>query len=234
MGLKRGYLETIRSVYRKEGPIGFYRGSIPPFIGSILYRSTQFSVFEAFYTRWENDAAMCKEIPGMFGLEWRTLAAAIAGGSARSLVECPFEYAKVKGQTGQKWYLSQLYTGMRVQYPRTTLMMITFFSVIELSRKNTDLMSKPYGQFLTSGTAALVGFFLIWPLEVLKNLAQAETMSMGSGTLERAKYIYRNQGIQGFWRGFVPGGQSVFLRNGASMIVMQKAQKYLTAIGLRD
>lgn len=51
---------------------------------------------------------------------------------------------------------------------------------------------------------------------------------------ERSAYIYRTQGIQGFWRGYIPGGQSVFFRNGAAMIVMNKAQKKLTTMGLRD
>jgi len=69
---------------------------------------------------------------------------------------------------------------------------------------------------------------------VLKNLAQAETKGMGDSTMARAKFIFKTQGIQGFWRGFIPGGQSVFLRNGAAMIVMQRAQKKLTAMGLRD
>ena len=84
-------------------------------------------------------------------------------------------------------------------------------------------MSTPLGQFAVSGGAALMGFLIIWPLEVLKNLAQAETKGMGDSSMERARYILKTQGIQGFWRGFIPGGQSVFLRNGAAMIVMQKA-----------
>jgi len=97
MGLKVGYVQTVKNVWRKEGPIGFYRGCIPPFFGSIVYRSTQFSVFEAVYTRLQSSERLIKEIPGMMGLEWRTLLAGVAGGSARSLIECPFEYAKVKG-----------------------------------------------------------------------------------------------------------------------------------------
>jgi len=84
-------------------------------------------------------------------------------------------------------------------------------------------MSSPVGQFLVSGGAACSGFFMIWPLEVLKNLAQAETKGVGNTMGERASHIWRTQGIRGFWRGFIPGGQSVFLRNGAAMIVMQKA-----------
>lgn len=74
-----------------------------------------------------------------------------------------------------------------------------------------------------SGGAAMAGFWLIWPLEVLKNLAQAENKVAGSTTKERALYIYRTQGIMGFYRGILPGSQSVFLRNGAAMIVMQYA-----------
>ena len=96
MGLKVGYIQTIKNVYYKEGPVGFYRGWLPPFMGSVVYRSVQFSVFEACYTRWANNKTLCQEIPFMMGLEWRTLFAGIAGGSARSFIECPFEYAKVK------------------------------------------------------------------------------------------------------------------------------------------
>ena len=84
-------------MYKKEGPIGFYRGWVPPFFGSVIYRSVQFSVFEATYTFMADKEAMCKPIPFAFGgLEWRTLLAGWAGGSARSFIECPFEYVKVK------------------------------------------------------------------------------------------------------------------------------------------
>jgi len=98
MGLRTGYFESIKNVYLKEGPIGFYRGCIPPFFGSVIFRSTQFSVFEAVYTRLQNEKGdgICSEIPGMGGLEYRTVLSGIAGGSARSFIECPFEYAKVK------------------------------------------------------------------------------------------------------------------------------------------
>lgn len=79
-----------------------------------------------------------------------------------------------------------------------------------------------------------MGFILIWPFEVLKNLAQAEEMTHGKNTSERAKYIMRTQGIRGFYRGIMPGCQSVFLRNGAAMIVMQQANKQFTKYGWRD
>jgi len=57
---KGTYLQTVKNVYLKEGPIGFYRGCIPPFLGSIIYRSLQFSVFELMYTKWDSSDFMKK------------------------------------------------------------------------------------------------------------------------------------------------------------------------------
>lgn len=62
------YIDTIKDTYRKEGPIGFYRGCVPPFFGSIVYRSLQFSVFELFFTMWEKSAILTHPIPFTFGL----------------------------------------------------------------------------------------------------------------------------------------------------------------------
>ncbi len=70
---------------------------------------------------------MCAEIPGCLGVEWRTLFAGITAGSARTFIECPFEYAKVKGQTGQPWKMNQVYLGIKELYPRTTIMMTWYF-----------------------------------------------------------------------------------------------------------
>jgi len=66
-------------------------------------------------------------------------------------------------------------------------------------------MSTPIGQFFASGSAAMIGFWVIWPLEVLKNLAQAETPGVGNTTMERARFIMRTKGILGFYRGIIPG-----------------------------
>ena len=80
----------------------------------------------------------------------------------------------------------------------------------------------------------MTAFWIIWPFEVLKNLAQAENTVAGNNTKERCKFIMRTQGPLGFYRGILPGSQSVFLRNGAAMIVMQYANKKMTDMGLRD
>ena len=84
---------------------------------------------------------------------------------------------------------------MRVQYPRSTIMMTSFFMQVDIARKNTNLFASPLGQFLVSGVASFLAWFLIWPLEVIKNLTQAETKGVGNSSLDRARYIMKHQGI---------------------------------------
>ena len=43
---------------------------------------------------------MKRTIPATAGIEYRVVAGATIAATARALLECPFEYAKVKGQTG--------------------------------------------------------------------------------------------------------------------------------------
>ena len=76
--------------------------------------------------------------------------------------------------------------------------------------------------FVASGVSSIFSFGMTWPLEVLKNLAQADTKGVGNTNKERVQFIYRTQGITGFWRGFVPGGSSRLIGNGVGMIVMNE------------
>jgi solute carrier family 25 carnitine/acylcarnitine transporter 20/29 len=87
-------------VYHRDGFIGFYRGVIPPFFGSIIYRSLQFSAYEAVFTKCESNPNARKKVPFTGGIEYRVFYGGMASATARALVECPFEYAKVKRQTG--------------------------------------------------------------------------------------------------------------------------------------
>ena len=96
MGKKVTYTETIRAVLKAEGPLAFYRGAMAAGTGSIVFRSTGFSTFELFYTKWATHDHFTKKIPFSGGIEWRTFIAGWISGSFRAILECPFEYAKVK------------------------------------------------------------------------------------------------------------------------------------------
>lgn len=49
--------------------------------------------------------------------------------------------------------------------------MTLYFCFVDLARKHTNLFSTSAGQFLVSGGSSVIAWFLIWPLEVLKNLS---------------------------------------------------------------
>ena len=65
-------------------------------IGSVIFRSVQFSSYEAFFTATSNSEFMQSKMPFSGGIEWRVLFGGICSGTCRAILECPFEYAKVK------------------------------------------------------------------------------------------------------------------------------------------
>jgi len=221
-----GSLETTALSYRHGGLRGFYHGCVPPLWGSVVYRSTQFAVFDTVHSQLaEVEPLRQRALPGS-DMEMRVVVAGVAGASARTLLESPIEYAKVQGQTGQQWRLSELYRGAGLQWARTAPMMTFWFCCMDVAKRN-GVTSTLSGQFLSSGGAAMVGFWLVWPFETLKNQAQA---GMGGTTLEKVRKM---GGLLGLYRGILPGSLSVFLRNGAAMIVMAKVHRKLEEWGWR-
>ena len=99
------------------------------------------------------------------------IAAGIVSGTVRSLIECPFEYAKVKGQTKQVWVMKDVYKGFTNLYPRSTILMTIYFMQVDSYRRHTKLFESKIGQFFVSGSSSMFAFWIIWPFEVLKNLA---------------------------------------------------------------
>lgn len=80
----------------------------------------------------------------------------------------------------------------------------------------------------------MIGFWIIWPFEVLKNIAQADTPGSGKTNGDRFRWVIKQYGVMGFYRGILPGSMSIFMRNGAGFMAMQFIQKQLTSWGLRD
>eukprot|EP00930_Biecheleria_cincta_P034282 TRINITY_DN23708_c0_g1_i1.p1 TRINITY_DN23708_c0_g1~~TRINITY_DN23708_c0_g1_i1.p1 ORF type:complete len:301 (-),score=37.36 TRINITY_DN23708_c0_g1_i1:454-1311(-) len=235
-GQSSSMLGVIKRVWQTEGIPGFFRGVVPPLLGSSVYRSSQFAVFEMVVTRMKELQMDKATIPYTGGLAWSTLLAGACGASARSIIESPIEYAKVKGQTGQTWHLREAYQGFFVQWPRTGGMMTFIFCSVDSVRRWTDgkALSHPLGQFLTWGGCSMLGFWFIWPLETLKNQVQAGTVIEGiEGKPTLRQRVVALGGPAGLYRGIVPGSISVFMRNGTASIVMGAANKKLAELGLR-
>mmetsp|Transcript_20951 Transcript_20951/g.64477 ORF Transcript_20951/g.64477 Transcript_20951/m.64477 type:complete len:275 (+) Transcript_20951:426-1250(+) len=225
-GFTGGATATAKRIFATDGFAGFYRGCLPPMWGSAVYRSAQFAVYDLLYNEAGARAPELarRKVPGT-DMELRVPAAGVVGATARTVLESPIEYAKVKGQTGQAWRFSEIYRGAGLQWARTGPMMTLYFCLFDACKRN-GYAATPVGQFFSSGGCALLGFWVVWPFENLKNQAQA---GLEGSVMERA----RATGFLGLYRGIVPGSLSVFLRNGAAMIVMQEANKQITRLGLR-
>ena len=87
--------------------------------------------------------------------------------------------------------VKDVFKGFFPNYCRATGMMTWYFLNVDNLRRHTNLWDYKLGQFLVSGGSAMTGFWIIWPFEVIKSLAQAENPVPGNTTLERARYIFR-------------------------------------------
>ncbi|XP_019621137.1 PREDICTED: mitochondrial carnitine carrier-like [Branchiostoma belcheri] len=114
-------------------------------------------------------------------------------------------------------------------------LMCTYFILVDSTRRHfPDVFKRPLlGPFLTSGVAATLAWWIVWPLENMKSQVQGN-YGKEMSTWQRIKFNMKERG--GFWglyRGLGPGTARSFLANGTSMIVMVNAQKKVSEWGLR-
>lgn len=74
-----------------------------------------------------------------------------------------------------------MYSGVLPLYLRTTGLMTTYFICLDSFRRHTNLMDSFWGHFIVASISASIAWTIIWPLENLKNVVQAETTEAGKG-----------------------------------------------------
>ena len=239
----KSFLQSINSIYKQEGLKGFYRGGTSIVLGSSLFRSAQLSIFEAIHSRFDRNNLKNKnyekyftyEIPYTMGLEVRTVVAGLACGVGRALVECPFEFVKVRKQTQKKINLKHIYQGIWPLTLRNSLMMCLGMSLLDSIRRNTNAWATSLGIFMASGFCSLFAHLIIWPIEVFKNYQMASEKKEMLNMKKVIKINISNYGIfGGLFRGLLPGLISSVMRNGIALIIFQKTQRFITQSGFRD
>lgn len=95
--------QTIVQIYRNDGGIrGFYKGFVPPLIGSIAFRSLQFSVYSGTYAFCERHSPLLHTpLPYTGGLQPSVLMGAFAASLARAVLETPLEFIKIQVMVGK-------------------------------------------------------------------------------------------------------------------------------------
>ncbi|XP_037501906.2 mitochondrial ornithine transporter 1, partial [Rhipicephalus sanguineus] len=183
------------------------------------------------------DNTVCtSQIPLTAGLQTRVVIGGVIASTARAIIECPLEYAKISRQIGQTWTLRNVYTGFGVTWMRTVGLMTSYFIFLDSGRRNfSEYFQRPLlGPFLISGLAATVAWWIVWPLEYMKSQVQGH-YGQNVSLLQRMQSVYRQKGgFTAMYRGLAPGSIRSFVANGTSMIVMSYAQRKVTELGLRD
>lgn len=238
IGFEKGtMLKSFAKTLRTQGLRGFYRGSLPAFGGSIIYRSTQFSTFEATYTYLQSNPLGRYELPGTGGLQVRVLIGGLVSATSRAVMETPIEYTKIRRQTQQKWQLRQIYSGFGVTWFRCSGLMTTFFVVTDSGRRHyPELFKAPVlGPFLTGGVAATFAWWVVWPLEHMKSKVQGGYGDRNLSVFQRMKLVIKGEsGFFGLYRGILPGSIRSFIANGCSFLVMTLIQRKATEWGIRN
>jgi solute carrier family 25 carnitine/acylcarnitine transporter 20/29 len=154
---KKSPYSSLVEVLRKDGIRGLYRGSLPPLMGSGIYRSSQFAVYEATYTALSTKTSMPHGE--------NVVASGILASFVRSVIECPIEYYKVRGQLGLSSVsnvgsstspLLMMYTGFSLTFLRTAGALTSFFVLVDYGKRNyPEIIKQPLlGPFVTAGKKA--------------------------------------------------------------------------------
>mmetsp|Transcript_27049 Transcript_27049/g.38769 ORF Transcript_27049/g.38769 Transcript_27049/m.38769 type:complete len:301 (-) Transcript_27049:766-1668(-) len=241
---KMKIIPVIAEIWKADKIRGFYKGFVPPLVASSAYRSIQFSAYAATFSACEHVPFLAEPIPFTGGLRISVLLGACASAFARATIESPFDFIKVRKQTGSPWYIGdgslksmispqmvrQLYNGYIPTLKRTLLLMGSFFILVDYSvRYIPDVINMPvYGPFFKGGICATAAWTFAFPFETVKNVMQADMTGKYSGktSTQVMQLLYNNNGVRGLYRGFAPGASRSFIANGVSMCVYSWFQDY--------
>ena len=242
---------VFRDIVREGGLRSLYKGFLPPLLGSAVYRGIQFSAYSGGYAWAESQPFLSASIPFTGGLHLSVVFGAITGALARSSIESPLDFMKLRRMTSQSYLIDiappptslstlfphltvrqffHLYKGFVPTFLRTSLLFTAFFSLVDTSvRHIPQIINAPgYGSFFKGGICATAAWGFAFPLETTKSAIQGDARYKGMSTLEVIGTIMKEgKGLSSLYRGFSAGASRSFVANGASMLVYSSMQSEL-------
>ena len=95
------FFQTVSRAYQSEGIRCFYKGFIPPLVGSMVYRGAGFSAYSGAYSACSEIPALQADIPYTGGLKPCVLVGALASSIVRATIESPLDFVKLRLQIGE-------------------------------------------------------------------------------------------------------------------------------------
>ncbi|KAF9872803.1 hypothetical protein CkaCkLH20_09666 [Colletotrichum karsti] len=226
-------LNAATQIYKNEGPLAFYKGTLTPLIGIGACVSIQFGAFHQARRYFEASNAAK---PGSPALSYgQYYAAGAFAGVANSVISGPIEHVRIRLQTqphgAARLYSGPLdcvrklstqgggvfrglYRGEAVTVLREAQAYGVWFLAFEwmmnadAARNGVDRKEIPSYKVAWYGGLAGEALWLgSYPFDVVKSKMQTD----GFGAEQRYKTMrdcfaqtYRGEGLRGFWRGIVP------------------------------
>lgn len=230
-GTYTGTIDVVKKLVKNEGFKGFYKGTMTPLVGVGACVSIQFGVNE-FMKRHFMSANMKKGHDPVL-TDGQFYMSGMAAGMANAILACPIEHIRIRLQTqttGPALYkgpidcirqisaasgLPGLFRGMGPTLLREGHGMGAYFYTFEalvkrdMASNNIERKDIPGWRLCLYGAGAgYAMWFTVYPIDVIKSKLQTDKLKPSqqvySGSLDCAKKILATQGVQGFFRGFLP------------------------------
>jgi len=226
-------LDAAKSIYSKEGPLAFYKGTLTPLIGIGACVSVQFGAFHQARRRFETYNATKNPLaPGLSYAQY--YAAGAFAGVANSVISGPIEHVRIRLQTqphgvdrlysgpldcvrklsAHEGVLKGLYRGEAVTILREAQAYGVWFLAFEYMMNADAARNKIARKEVPSWKIAFYGglagealWLASYPLDVVKSKMQSDGFGEKmryKGMNDCFRQTYKGEGLRGFWKGIGP------------------------------
>jgi solute carrier family 25 carnitine/acylcarnitine transporter 20/29 len=226
-------LEAAKTIYQKEGPLAFYKGTLTPLIGIGACVSVQFGAFHEARRRFE--AHNLSKNPVSPGLSYSQYYASGAfAGIANSVISGPIEHVRIRLQTqphgaarlyngpldcvrklsAHEGVLKGLYRGEAVTVLREAQAYGVWFLAFEYMMNADAARNKIERKEVPSWKVAFYGglagealWLASYPFDVVKSKMQSDGFGKEQkfrGMNDCFRQTFRAEGLRGFWKGIGP------------------------------
>ncbi|CAG9311089.1 unnamed protein product [Blepharisma stoltei] len=220
---------TLKCLITHEGFFTLWKGSLPPLIGNGLASSISFGINEnskRIISSYNN--------PGeVLSISQHSLCGTISG-FFRAFISCPTENIRIRMQIQgkidprgdplyknsvdcfltifKKYGIFGIYKGFPITMLRELIGITMYFMGYQYSGRklfggdNANTNELKMWQIMICGGLAGYAYWVVYPIDVVKSKLQSDSYKnmRYKSTIECVKTIYKDIGVKGFFRGFLP------------------------------
>lgn len=244
-------VDVAKRIWQNEGPLGFYKGTLPPLVGLGACVSIQFGVLESTKRFFRSlQPAYKKELD----LKYVFLSGSAAG-FANSIISIPAEHLRIRmqiagsGSAGAIQYNGSLDAakkifgsyGIRGIFKGTNITLIreiitygVYFWMYEslvrkLLKPGQERSELSAGKLMISGAMAGYTYWIFgYPVDLIKTKLQTDSFTnpQYKSAFDCIRQTYKTNGVSGFFRGFLPCMLRAGPVNAGSFLVYETTLKY--------